>query len=178
MCGRFDTSHLTWADIHRQLSTLLPVTSAPMNLQANDDVRPTTSQAVARIEDRGFIVEPMRWSFLPHYWNGKPIKDTEKGKGDGFKLTTFNSSCLDVASSCFRWRAKSSPGPSSAPIATTSQRPQPLNERVAPSCGWPLNAVLRGGPYPGLHLASEAIKRDHVRPQDASYFDTSAAAPF
>jgi len=90
MCGRFDTSHLTWADIHRQLSTLIPVTSAPMNLKADDDVRPTTSQAVARIEDGGFVVEPMRWSFLPHYWNGKPIKDTEKGKGDGFKLTTFN----------------------------------------------------------------------------------------
>ncbi|HXA39647.1 MAG TPA: SOS response-associated peptidase [Phenylobacterium sp.] len=90
MCGRFDTSHLTWADIHRQLSTLLPVTSAPLNVQPSADVRPTTPQAVARVEDGGWIVENMRWSLVPHYWNGKPLKDTEKGKGDGFKLTTFN----------------------------------------------------------------------------------------
>lgn len=90
MCGRFDTSHLTWADIHRQLSTLVPVKSPAINMQPHDDVRPTTSQAVARVEDGGWIVENMRWSLIPHYWNGKPVKDTEKGKGDGFKLTTFN----------------------------------------------------------------------------------------
>lgn len=90
MCGRFDTSHLTWADIHRQLSGFLPVKSPALNLEMNDDVRPTTSQAVARVEEGGWVIEPMRWSFLPHYWSGKPVKDTAKGAGDGFKLTTFN----------------------------------------------------------------------------------------
>lgn len=90
MCGRFDTSHLTWSDIHRQLSTLIPVKSAPLNLEPNDDVRPTTAQAVARIEDGGWIVEKMRWGLVPFWRNGKPLKDTAKGAKDGFQLTTFN----------------------------------------------------------------------------------------
>jgi len=90
MCGRFDTSHLTWADIHHQLSTLLPVRSAALNLEPSDDVRPTTSQAVARVEDGPFVIEKMRWSLVPHWCNGKPIKDSAPGAKDGFKLTTFN----------------------------------------------------------------------------------------
>ena len=90
MCGRFDTSHLTWSDIHRQLSTLFPVTSAAPNMEPNDDVLPTTGQLVARVEGGGWTVEKMRWSLLPHYWNGKSIKDSEKGKGDDLELNTFS----------------------------------------------------------------------------------------
>lgn len=33
----------------------------------------------------------MRWGLVPFWRNGKPLKDTETGKGDGFKLTTFNA---------------------------------------------------------------------------------------
>lgn len=90
MCGRFDTSHLTWADIHAQLSTLVPVKSTALNLEPNDDVRPTTPQAVARIDDGAWVVEKMRWSLVPGWWSGKPLKNTAEGAKDGFSLTTFN----------------------------------------------------------------------------------------
>lgn len=90
MCGRFDTSHLTWGDIHEQLSTFLPVRTAPQNLEPNADVRPTTSQLTARIEDGQWVLDKKRWGLVPFWRNGKPLKDTAKGAGDGFKLTTFN----------------------------------------------------------------------------------------
>lgn len=90
MCGRFDTSHLTWADIHRQLSKFAPVSTSPQNLEPNADVRPTTPQLVARLDGDAWVLEKMRWGLVPFWRNGKPLKDTEKGKGDGFKLTTFN----------------------------------------------------------------------------------------
>lgn len=92
MCGRFDTSHLTWADIHAQLSTLVPVKTAPLNLEPNSDVRPTTPQLTARVDTDGrWALEKMRWGLVPFWRNGKPLKDTTKGADDGFKLTTFNS---------------------------------------------------------------------------------------
>ncbi len=93
MCGRFDTSHLTWADIHDQLAAFgqhFPVVTAPINMEPNDDVRPTTPQVTARLQDGAWVLEKMRWGLVPFWRNGKPLKDTEKGKGDGFKLTTFN----------------------------------------------------------------------------------------
>lgn len=93
MCGRFDTSHLTWADIHGQLSAFseqFPVVTAPINMEPNDDVRPTTPQVTARLQDGAWVLEKMRWGLVPFWRNGKPLKDSEKGKGDGFKLTTFN----------------------------------------------------------------------------------------
>lgn len=93
MCGRFDTSHLTWADIHAQLTQFtqhFPVVTAPINMEPNDDVRPTTAQVTARLQDGAWVLEKMRWGLVPFWRNGKPLKDSEKGKGDGFKLTTFN----------------------------------------------------------------------------------------
>jgi len=65
MCGRFDPSHLNWRDIHDQLAALIPVTSAPLNLEPNDDVRPTTAQVTARIVDGGWVLERMRWGLVP-----------------------------------------------------------------------------------------------------------------
>jgi len=92
MCGRFETTgKYKWAEIHAALSTYAPVTSPPLNLQPDNDVRPTTMQATARLESDGWVVEKMRWGLVPYWRNGKPLKDTEKGKGDGFKLTTFNA---------------------------------------------------------------------------------------
>lgn len=93
MCGRFDTSHLTWADIHAQLTQFtqhIQVVTAPINMEPNDDVRPTTAQVTARLQDGAWVLEKMRWGLVPFWRNGKPLKDSEKGKGDGFKLTTFN----------------------------------------------------------------------------------------
>jgi len=98
MCGRFDTSHLTWAEIYEQLSQFGVVVTAPVNLQPDDDVRPTTVQLVARREEGRWVLERMRWGLLPFWRGGKPLKDTEKGKGDGFKLTTFNARTETVAS--------------------------------------------------------------------------------
>lgn len=97
MCGRFDTSKLTWADIHRQLSFFAPVRTAPLNLEPNDDVRPTTSQAFARLDDGEWVVEKGRWGLVPYWRSGKPLKDTEKGANDGWKMTTFNARCEGVA---------------------------------------------------------------------------------
>lgn len=97
MCGRFDTSHLTWRDIYEQLSRFGTVASSPLNIEPNDDVRPTTRQVTARIGDDGaWVVEKMRWGLVPFWRSGKPLKDTEKGRGDGFKLTTFNARCEGV----------------------------------------------------------------------------------
>jgi putative SOS response-associated peptidase YedK len=90
MCGRFDTSHLTWAEIHGQLSKFAPVRTAPLNMEPNDDVRPTTPQLVAHLVDGAFEVEPMRWGLVPYWRSGKPLKDTVKGANDGWKMTTFN----------------------------------------------------------------------------------------
>ena len=91
MCGRFDTSHLYWRDIHEQLSGFMPVLTQPLNLEPNPDVRPTTPQLVARLEADGWVLEKMRWGLVPFWRNGKPLKDTSKGANDGFKLTTFNA---------------------------------------------------------------------------------------
>ena len=99
MCGRFDTSHLSWRDIHEQLSGFAEVTTAPLNLEANDDVRPTTAQVTARLEDGRWVLEKMRWGLVPFWRGGKPLKDTAKGAGDGFKLTTFNARVEGVATS-------------------------------------------------------------------------------
>lgn len=97
MCGRFDTPHLTWADIHRQLSMFAAVTTPPLNLEPNDDVRPTTQQVFARLEDGAWVVEKGRWGLVPYWRSGKPLKDTEKGSNDGWKMTTFNARCEGVA---------------------------------------------------------------------------------
>ena len=98
MCGRFDTSHLTWSDIHEQLDAFRRVTTAPLNLEPNEDVRPTTPQLVARVENDAWTLEKMRWGLVPFWRNGKPLKDTAKGAGDGFKLTTFNARVETCAS--------------------------------------------------------------------------------
>lgn len=61
-------------------------------------MRPTTKQVTARIDDDGqWVLEKMRWGLIPFWRSGKPLRDTEKGKGDGFKLTTFNARCEGVA---------------------------------------------------------------------------------
>lgn len=92
MCGRFETTgKYKWAEIHAALSSYAAVTTPPLNLAEDDDVRPTTMQATARLESGGWVVEKLRWGLVPYWRNGKPLKDTEKGKGDGFKLTTFNA---------------------------------------------------------------------------------------
>ena len=92
MCGRFETTgQFTWAEIHKALSTIAPVTTPPLNLQPDNDVRPTTIQATARLESDGWVVEKMRWGLVPFWRSGKPLKDTDKGKDDGFKLSTFNA---------------------------------------------------------------------------------------
>lgn len=98
MCGRFDTSHLTWAEIYEQLSQFGEVVTAPVNLQPDDDVRPTTAQLVARQEEGRWVLDRMRWGLVPFWRGGKPLKDTARGKGDGFKLTTFNARTETVAS--------------------------------------------------------------------------------
>jgi len=91
MCGRFDTTKFTWREIHDALASFIPVKTAPLNLEPSDDVRPTTRQLAARVEDDGWTLESKRWGLVPGWRSGKPLKDTSKGKGDGFKLTTFNA---------------------------------------------------------------------------------------
>lgn len=96
MCGRFDTSGLTWAEIHAQLSGFAPVRTPPLNLEPNPDVRPTTRQVTARLEAGAFVLEPMRWSLIPFWYKGR-VKPSARGAGDGFKLTTFNARVEEVA---------------------------------------------------------------------------------
>lgn len=91
MCGRFDTSHLTWVEIFDALKTYGRVVSDEISHDWGGDIRPTTRQLTARLGDDGWIVEEMRWGLVPFWRNGKPLKDTSKGAGDGFKLTTFNA---------------------------------------------------------------------------------------
>lgn len=103
MCGRFDTSHLTWTQIHAALLTYSTVRTAPLNLEPDDDVRPTTRQFTARLEDGEWVLEKMRWGLVPFWRSGKPLKDTSRGANDGWKMTTFNARCEGVATaSTFR----------------------------------------------------------------------------
>lgn len=90
MCGRFDTSQLTWQELFEALSVFLDVKSPPQNLRPDPDVRPTTDQWIVRAEEAGIALSLARWGLVPHWRSGKPLKDTAKGAGDGFKLTTFN----------------------------------------------------------------------------------------
>lgn len=89
MCGRFDTTHLTWAEIHELLSLNGTVKSAAQNMEPNDDVRPTTSQLVARREEDGWVLERRRWGVVPFFYKAR-LAPTEPKGSDGFKLTTFN----------------------------------------------------------------------------------------
>ncbi len=90
MCGRFDTSHLTWADVHEILSGVGRVRTEPINdLGPNDDVRPTDPQWVARLEGEDFVVDRMRWGLIPRSYKGR-VKPSARGAKDGFQLTTFN----------------------------------------------------------------------------------------
>ncbi len=97
MCGRFDTSHLTWADIHNQLVPWGKVRTPPLNIEPDPDVRPTTQQLFARLDEGEWLVEKGRWGLVPYWRNGKPLKDTAKGANDGWKMTTFNARCEGVA---------------------------------------------------------------------------------
>lgn len=72
MCGRFDTSHLTWADIHDQLAVIAPVASAPVKLEPNPDPRPTTSQLTARLEEAAWSLQKMRWGLVP-FWRAASL---------------------------------------------------------------------------------------------------------
>lgn len=98
MCGRLDTSGLAWADIYAQLSKFGIVVTAPINIEPNPDLRPTDPAVVARQTEEGWIIEKMRWGLIPYWRSGKPVKDTEPGRGDGFKISTFNARCEGVAS--------------------------------------------------------------------------------
>jgi len=140
MCGRFDTSHLTWAQIHDALANFIPVRTAPLNLESSDDVRPTTLQVAARVEDGAWVLEKERWGLVPYWRNGKPLKDTEKGNGDGFKLATFNARvegcatastfkaayakrrCLVPASAWYEWTGPQGSKVSTASPALTTRR--------------------------------------------------------
>lgn len=102
MCGRFDTSHLTWAQIHAALSTLCPVQTPPLNLEPNGDVRPTTPQLVAKLVDDSWVLEKKRWGLVPGWRSGKPLKNSARGAKDGFTLSTFNARTENLAAGAKR----------------------------------------------------------------------------
>jgi hypothetical protein len=57
-----------------------------LNLEANDDERPTTAQLVARLDGEGWAVDKMRWGLVPGWRSGKPLKNSANGAKDGFNL--------------------------------------------------------------------------------------------
>lgn len=122
MCGRFDTSRFTWREIHDALATFIPVKTPPLNLEPSADVRPTTPQLTARIEDGGWVLEKKRWGLVPGYWSGKPLKDSAKGARDGFKLTTFNARTENFA-----------PGAKRSPVFAPSFAKRRC---IVPASGW------------------------------------------
>lgn len=90
MCGRFDTSNLTWAEVHAILSSYRTVRTEPINDMApNDDVRPTDPQLVARLDGDAFVLDRMRWGLIPRSYKGR-VRPSARGAKDGFQLTTFN----------------------------------------------------------------------------------------
>jgi putative SOS response-associated peptidase YedK len=142
MCGRYDTSHLTWKEIHAQLSGFGKVAGDASNmLQPNPDVRPTTEQLVARLEDGAFVLDKMRWGLVPFWRGGKPLKDTGKGKGDGFKLTTFNcrvESCETAATFKGAYARRRCIVPANAWYEWKGDRPPKPKFRFARADGAPL----------------------------------------
>ena len=103
MCGRFDTTGMSWSEIYEALKQFGRVTT---DVSVEDwaagqsaDVRPTSSQLTVRLDGGAWVLERMRWGLIPFWRGGKPVKDTAKGAGDGFKLTTFNARIEGVESS-------------------------------------------------------------------------------
>jgi putative SOS response-associated peptidase YedK len=90
MCGRFDTTGMSWVEIYNALKDWGRVVTDISDDNWADDVRPTTSQWTARLDGGAWVPERMRWGLVPFWRGGKPVKDSAKGAGDGFKLTTFN----------------------------------------------------------------------------------------
>jgi putative SOS response-associated peptidase YedK len=141
MCGRFDTSHLTWVEIYDQLKQFGRVVSDEIALEPNPDVRPTTQQVTARLQDGGWIVEKMRWGLVPFWRNGKPIKDTAKGAGDGFKITTFNcriETCTSAATFKHAFAKRRCIVPASAWYEWTDEQGGKVKHRFARTDGHPI----------------------------------------
>lgn len=138
MCGRFDTSSLTWSDIHGQLSKFGRVATPPQNLEPNDDVRPTTAQLTARLEGDAWTLERMRWGLVPFWRAGKPLKDTAKGANDGFKLTTFNArveTCAGTSTFKGAWQRRRCIVPASAWYEWTGPAGSKVKHRFARADG-------------------------------------------
>jgi hypothetical protein len=53
MCGRFDTSHLAWREVHDALTKFIPVGTAPLNLEARDQPWLTSFGRWSRSRSRG-----------------------------------------------------------------------------------------------------------------------------
>lgn len=138
MCGRFDTSRFSWREIYDALSIYATVATPPLNLEPNDDVRPTTSQVTARLENGAWVLEKMRWGLVPFWRNGKPLKDTVKGAGDGFKLTTFNArveTCAGTSTSREAYRKRRCIVPASAWYEWTGEPGSKVKHTFARSDG-------------------------------------------
>jgi putative SOS response-associated peptidase YedK len=93
MCGRYGRD-IPWPLLHEALNLISPTPSEAPNLEPEWDIRPTTSQWIARPADGGTELVRARWWLVP-FWHRGPLKD--------FKLTTFNAKAETVAkASTFR----------------------------------------------------------------------------
>lgn len=140
MCGRFDTSHLTWAQIHDALLTYSTVATAPQNIEPNDDVRPTNRTPAARIEGDQWVVEQRRWQFIPSYQGGKTLDQATRGR-DGKTLSTFNAKTETVATSgMFRhaFANRRCVVPASAWFEWTGEKGAKVKHRFARADGQPI----------------------------------------
>ena len=76
MCGRFDTSHLTWQQIHSALQQFLDVTTPALNdIVQNDDVRPTTQQIIARVGENGCDPPSFWWTPMLAFRSWRGVSD-------------------------------------------------------------------------------------------------------
>ncbi|CAM3191114.1 Abasic site processing protein [Sphingomonas antarctica] len=90
MCGRY-RNRQTWSELHGAMERFLgPTTQPAMNLQPMEQVRPTNSVPVIRMQDGVPTVANARWGLIPWMHKG-PVK--------AWKYTTFNAKAETVRES-------------------------------------------------------------------------------
>jgi putative SOS response-associated peptidase YedK len=81
MCGRYGRD-IPWPEVYAAMNLVRPSPTEAPNMAPEWDIRPTTSQWIARKCDDGMELVKARWGLIP-FWHRGGLKD--------FKLSTFNA---------------------------------------------------------------------------------------
>ncbi len=101
MCGRFEGTNETWAQLHELLSEFAQMPPEASERYADREIRPTNKYPVIiNAPGGGYEIVEARWSLIP-FWH--------KGTAKDWKATSINATIEDVATKpSFRtpWKTK------------------------------------------------------------------------